>query len=295
MKTSSVFVILPLLIILGLSACSPSRVVVKDAEDEIIPTSSPITATPAPSATSTRTPAATATSQPSPTPIPATLPLEIVEWAEYPYANLADPQNTDTRLEILARNPNEFPVRVSRDNVELRLVNTAGEIVYTNPNPTFYLWEGSWIRGGETIPISACVCFDTAGIEKQAWKDIELVVPLEAAHEIAYTTDVDVHIGEFFSLEEAHLGGDSLGTEIELVNSGDQVLKSFEVRITARDANNKYVGVAMNGSFADRDNAGGYVRIVPGASGGGIVVSEIDYVDTPLVYEVSAIGIPADE
>lgn len=51
----------------------------------------------------------------------------------------------------------------------------------------------------------------------------------------------------------------------------------------------------MNGSFADRDNAGGYVRIVPGASGGGIVVSEIDYVDTPLVYEVSAIGIPADE
>ncbi len=74
-----------------------------------------------------------------------------MEWAEYPYANLADPQNTDTRVEILVRNPNEFPVRVNTDEVELRLLNAAGEIVYTNPNPTFYIWEGSWILEGETV------------------------------------------------------------------------------------------------------------------------------------------------
>jgi len=100
----------------------------------------------------------------------------------------------------------------------------------------------------------------------------------------------DVTLGEFFSLQEAHLGGDMLGAEINLVNTSDQILKSFEVRVIARDAGGRYVGVAIYGSFADRDNSG---DVEPGASGGGIVVSEIDYVDGPLVYEVTAIGIPA--
>ncbi len=119
--------------------------------------------------------------------------------------------------------------------------------------------------------------------------------PLKRRPGIAYTTDVEVTIGEFFFLEEAHLGGDQLGAEITLVNTSDQVLKSFEVRVIARDASGKYVGVAIYGSFADRDNSGDYVKIEPGASGGGIVVSVIDYVDEPLVYEVNAIGIPAEK
>ena len=190
---------------------------------------------------------ATATTKPSLTPTPAPLPLEIVDWTVYPYANLVDPQNTDTHVEILVRNPNEFPVRVNTDVAELRLLNGAGEIVYTNPNPTFYIWEGSWILGGETAAMSACACFDTDGLEKQAWESLELVAPLEAAAGIAYTPDVDVTLGEFFSLEEAHLGGDQLGAEITLTNTSGQVLKSFEVRVIARDASGKYVGVAIYG------------------------------------------------
>jgi hypothetical protein len=250
-------------------------------------------ASPSPGAeavTETPSPIATASPEPSPTPKETVLDLEVLEWAVYPYANRADPQNTDTRLEILARNPNEFPVQVNRDEVELRLLNAAGEIAYTNANPRFYIWEGSWILGGETVPISACVCFETDGVEKQEWESLELVIPLEAATSIAYTTDVDVNVGEFFSLQEAHLGGDVLGAEINLVNTSDQILKSFEVRMSARDASGKYVGVAIYGSFVEQSIPG---DIEPGASAGGIVVSEIDYVDGPLVYEVTAIGIPA--
>ncbi len=97
----------------------------------------------------------------------------------------------------------------------------------------------------------------------------------------------------FSPSREAHLGGDQLGAEINLVNTSDQLLKSYEVRVIARDANGKYVGVAIYGSFGDWDGSGNNVKIEPGASGGGIIVSMIDYVDGPLGYEVTAIGIPA--
>ena len=36
------------------------------------------------------------------------LDLEILEWAEFPYANLADPSNTDTHVEVLIRNPHHL-------------------------------------------------------------------------------------------------------------------------------------------------------------------------------------------
>jgi hypothetical protein len=299
MRTPHILVAVFFLIVLAAAACSAPGSTATETQGE---TATPAvlatdTQTPSPTATSEPTlePSPTATPEPSSTATPAIHPLEIEEWAVYPYANLADPQNTDTRVEILVRNPNEFPVRVSLDEVELRLLNAAGEIVYTNPNPTFIIWEGSWIREGETVPISACVCFETDGVAKQEWDSLELVAPLTPASEIAYTSDVEVSIGEFFSLAEAHLGGNELGTEITLVNTSGQVLNSFEVRVIARDASGKYVGVAIYGSFADRDNSGNYVKIEPGASGGGIVVTEIEYVEGPLDYEVTAIGILAEK
>ena len=256
--------------------------------EAVTETLAPTASTSAEAATETLAPTATAGPEPSPTPKETVLDLEVLEWAVYPYANLADPQNTDTRLEILVRNPNEFPVRVNMDEVELRLLTAAGEIAYTNANPKFYIWEGSWILGGEIVPISACICFETDSVEKQEWESLELRAPLEAATGIAYTTDVDVNVGEFFSLEEAHLGGDVLGAEIELVNTSDQILTSFQVRVIARDTSGKYVGVAIYGSFVEQSVPG---DIEPGASAGGILVSQIDYVDEPLVYEVTAIGI----
>jgi hypothetical protein len=280
------------LLILAQSACSSSsRTTSPSPNAGVVTETLAVTATASPEAvTEALTPSATPSPEASPTPKRTVLDLEVVEWAVYPYANLADPQNTDTRLEILVRNPNEFPVQVNVDEVELRLLTAAGEVAYTNANPKFYIWEGSWIREGETVPVSACICFQTDGVEKQEWKSLELVGPLEAATSIAYTTDVEVNVGEFFSLQEAHLGGDVLGAEINLVNTSDQILESFEVRVIARDASGKYVGVATFGSFVEQSVPG---DIVPGASTGGIVVSQIDYVDGPLVYEATAIGIPA--
>ena len=309
MRTSHILVIVLSLWVLAATACSVPGSNAPETRHETdtpaaltadtqapSPTATPrpsLTATPQPSLTATLEPSLTASPKPSSTATPAILQLEIAEWAEYPYANSADPKNTDTRVEILVRNPNEFPVRVNTDQVELRLLNAAGEIVYTNANPTFYIWEGSWILGGETVPISACACFETDGVAKQKWDSLELVAPLEAASGIAYTTNVDVKIGEFFSLEQAHLGGNQLGAEIKLVNTSDQVLKSFEARVIARDAKGKYVGVVISSSFVGQDNSGGDANIEPGASGGGIIVSPIDYVSGTLGYEVTAIGILA--
>jgi hypothetical protein len=219
--------------------------------------------------------------------------LEIVEWAEYPYANPADPQNTDTHVEVLIRNPNDFPLRLNTDEVALRLLNAAGEIVFTNPNPFFYIWQGSWMLPGETAALSACVCFWTGGLEKQEWEMLELSVPLDIAADIAYTLDVEVTLGEFFSLAEAHLGGNGLGAELTLTNTSDQALESIPMRVVARDSSGRYVGVATFGnavaSFTED------INLPPGATANGIVVSDIDYFNGRMTYEVAAIGLLAEK
>lgn len=242
--------------------------------------------------TTTATATAIRTPEPSFTPTPVVLNLEILEWSEWPYGNLADPSNTDTHVEVLIRNPNDFPVKVNTDEDELRFINAAGDIVYTNPSPFFYIWQGEWMLPGETAALSACVCFMTSGVEKQEWESLELIAPLEIATDIAYTRDVDVKLGEIINLAEAHLGGSGLGMETTLTNTSDQVLESIPMRVLARDANGKYVGVAFAGnavaSFTDN------IGIQPGDSASGINVIEIDYIDinVPLNYEVAAIGIP---
>jgi hypothetical protein len=238
-------------------------------------------------------PTEAATLEPSPTPAPTLLDLEILEWSEFPYANLADPANTDTRVEVLIRNPNDVPVRIDQNGVELKFVNAAGDAVYSNPNPLLYIWEGSWMLPGETAALSACVCFWSSSLQKQEWTSLELTAPLEAATDLAYTTDVEVTIGEFFSLAETHLGGDGLAAEITLTNTSDQVLESIPLHVFAYDANGRYVGMATFGnavgSFTEN------IRIQPGDTADGIVVSDIDYIDinVPLTYEVAAIGILA--
>jgi hypothetical protein len=249
--------------------------------------------TPAVSSTETTQPAETATSEPSATPTAALLDLEIVEWSEFPYANLADPSNTDTHVEVLIRNPNDVAVRIDQNSVELGFLNSAGQVVYSNPNPFFYIWEGSWMLPGETAALSACICFWTSGLQKQDWTSLELTAPLEVATGLAYTLDVEVTLGEFFSLAEAHLGGDGQGAEITLTNTSDQVLESIPMRVLARDASGRYVGIVTFGnavaSFTEA------ISIQPGDTADGVVVSEIDYIDmnTPLTYEVAAIGILA--
>ena len=250
---------------------------------------------PPPAVTETAEPTATETATPEPSPTPtevALLPLELVEWAEFRYANPADPANTDTHVEVLIRNPNDVPVRIDQDGVDLRFVNSAGAVVFSNKNPFFYVWEGAWMLPGETAALSACVCFWTSGVEKQEWETLEWVVPLESATDIAYTEDVEVILGEWFSLAEAHLGGAGLGAEITLANTSDQVLESIPLRVLARDGLRRYVGIATFGnavaSFVED------IDIQPGDTASGVVVNDIDYFDGPMTYEVNAIGILAE-
>jgi hypothetical protein len=275
------------LLVLAIMACSTPGLVAPGPGAE--------TRTPAASATETPVPSATAIPEPTFTPTPAILDLEIVEWSEWPYASPADPANTDTHVEVLIRNPNDFPVRVNSDEDELRFVNAAGEVVYTNPSSVFYIWEGDWMLPGETAALSACVCFWTSGVEKQDWESLELVAPLEIATNLTYTLDVEMTLGEFFNLADAHLGGNSLGAWTTLTNTSDQVLESIPMRVLARDANGRYVGVAMFGdavaSFTEN------IGIQPGDTATGVVPSDIDYIDmnVPLNYEVAVIGIPVEE
>src|SRR5687768_6935306 len=281
MKQTTRFVTLFLIMILPALACSSLS---PKATGTAMPAASSIEATALMEAVP---------SLPSATPTPALLNLEILEWSEFPYANLADPSNTDTHVEVLIRNPNDFPVRVNNDQDELRFVNAAGEVVYTNPSSVFYIWQGEWMLPGETAALSACVCFWTSGVERQDWESLELVAPLEIATNIAYTPNVEVTLGEFFNLADAHLGGNGLGAEITLTNTSDQVLESIPMRVLARDAGGRYVGVATFGnavaSFTES------ISIQPSDTATGVVVSDIDYIDmnVPLSYEVAAIGILA--
>jgi hypothetical protein len=247
------------------------------------------------SPTDTTAPTATVVPEPSVTPTPAVLNLEIVEWSEWPYASLSDPANTDTHVEVLIRNPHDFAVKVNTDEDELRFVNAAGEVVYSNPSSVFYIWQGEWMLPGETAALSACVCFDTQGLEKQEWESLELFAPLEIATDIAYTHDVQVTVGQIVDIAAAHLGGSGFALETTFTNTGDQALESVPHRVLARDASGRYVGVAFAGnavvSFTEN------IAIQPGDTATGLNVIEIDYIDESnlptLVYEVAAIGILA--
>jgi hypothetical protein len=286
MKPPIRFIIFFIILILIASACSSPASTATPAQ------SVPPTETTAP--TETSAPTVTATPEPSFTPTPALLPLEILEWSEWPYGNPADPSNTDTHVEVLIRNPNDVPVRVNRDLQELRFINAAGEVVYTNNASFLYIWQGEWMLPGETAALSACVCFDTQGLEKQEWESLEWFAPLEVATDIAYTHDVEVVLGQIVDIAAAHLGGSGFALETTFNNTGDQALESVPHRVLAWDASGRYIGVAFAGNAVASWTEN--IAIQPGDTATGLNVIDIDYIDESslptLTYEVAAIGIP---
>lgn len=241
--------------------------------------------------TETVTTAETLTPEPSATPTLTLLDLEIVEWFEHAIPNLVDPSITDMNIEILVYNPNDLPVYVNTSEMEFRLLNAAGEVVYTVSSSYFSLWEGSWMLPGDSTGFKICACFQSSGLETQEWESIELFAPLEPAMDVVYTTDIEATLGEPFDIAETHLGGSGTGIPITMTNTSDQPLKSIPMRIIARDANGRYIGMAAFGNSVV--NFTEDISIQPGDSLHGSNVSEIDYFDGPLTYEVVAIGIPA--
>jgi hypothetical protein len=256
-----------------------------------LPSAAPaVSTTSAPAQVAARTGSAaatvTASPEPSPSPTPAPLDLEIVEWFEHAIPNLADPSITDTNVEILVHNPNEFPVSVNTDELEFRLLNTDGEVVYAIGSSYFSLWQGSWMLAGDSTGFQICACFQTSGLETREWDSIELSAPLESATDLVYTMDVDATLGEPMSIF-----GSGVGIPITMTNTSELPLQSIAMRVIARDAKGRYIGMPAFGSsvasFTEE------VSIRPGETAQGILDSEIDYFDEPLTYEVVAIGIPA--
>ncbi|MEX1071881.1 MAG: hypothetical protein WEC37_04570 [Anaerolineales bacterium] len=249
-------------------------------------------ATPGPP-TETALPSATATPEASPT--PALLDLEILEWFEHPIANLVDPSSGVTNVEVLIRNPNDFHVSIG-ENAELRFLNSAGEVVYTNPSPTFYIWPGVWMTPGQTAALQVCMCLESEGSERPEWESLELIAPLEITNPPAYTTDVEV-TAEFVLLEEVLHGYSGPGVDVTLTNTSDQVLEAIAKLVFAYDASGRYVGMASYGSavVSFREDIETQQRgIQPGDTAHGFEDSEIDYLGNErLTYEVAAIGIIA--
>jgi hypothetical protein len=258
--------------------------------------SAPTESQPAQPPTDTIAPTEAATAEPSQTPTPALLDLEILEWFEHDNPNKANAEDTDTTVEILIHNPNDFHVRVIREVVELRFLNAAGEVVYTNPNPFFYIWNGEWMTPNQTVAIQACVCFWNSGLETKEWETFELIAPLEIIEPPAYTTDVEV-TAEFVLLEEVTHGYSGPAVDITYTNTSDQVLESIASLVFARDANGRYVGMASFGNavVSFREDAETQSRgIQPGDTANGFQDSEVDYLGNErLTYEVQAIGIIA--
>ncbi len=278
MQKAGLFVVLAVL----LAACAPAATTLP-AETKTAATSAPV---------ATETPAATATAEPSPT--PTLVPLEIVEWHEYAYTNLADPNNTDTHVEVLIRNPNSVPVRIDRDTGELRFVTATGEIAYANPNPTYYIWQGEWMLPGETAALSACVCFMSSGLEPQEWENLELVMPLEEATNLSYTLDVEVTTGAVIDIAEAHLGGSGYGIQLTLANTSEHVLESIPMRIHVYAEDGSFLGVIGYGNAVVSFTQD--IGIQPGDTGDGIDIIDIEYYDANrMSFEVHAIGLIALE
>jgi hypothetical protein len=238
----------------------------------------------------TATPAATATPEASPT--PALLPLEIIEIYEHPIPNLSDPSSGVTNVEVLIRNPNDFHVSIG-DDAEVRFLNSAGEVVYTNPSPVFFIWQGEWMTPGQTGALQVCMCLESEGSERPEWESLELIAPLEIT-ERDYTTDVEV-TAEFVLLEEVLHGYSGPGVDVTLTNTSDQALEAIAKLVFAYDASGRYVGMASFGNavVTFREDIETQQRgIQPGDTAHGFEESEIDYLGNErLTYEVQAIGI----
>lgn len=202
MKTTNKFAALVFTTSLLLAACSS-------------PAAAPTSAAPS---TETIVPTKTTPPELSATPTVALLDLEILEWFEHVVPNRVDPSNTDTVVEVLIHNPNNFPVHVNRDGAELRFLNAAGEVVST-ANPFFwYIWQGEWMTPGQTAALSTGACFYSCGLETQEWESLELTAPLEVATGPAYTEDVDF-TAEFVLLEEVLHGYEGPGVATTLANT----------------------------------------------------------------------------
>jgi hypothetical protein len=259
--------------LLFLSACSPAP-----APAEPAPTSGAATVIIAEAPPETEQPAATATT--------AAAQLEIVEsfsWID---------QLGIYRVEILARNPFDYPVHITFEQAILH-DSSGGTLATAN----FYLGDGMVMGGlgvilpGETIPASACfTCMgDNEDIFQSlgdTWADtLTFVLKVEQADPVAYSTDFDVTVSSFSSI-----GNNVYTMDGTVENTGDQSIRSAFVRVLLYDADGNYVGWGEASVFGNFNNdTGEFAKIEPGTKLQ-FTAFLSSSVTSDLEYEITVIG-----
>jgi hypothetical protein len=225
---------------------------------------------PAPTATNTaiaaapatEAPAASATTAPeaSPSPTPG-LQLEIIEWYRWVTPPAFDGDLETLNVEFLVRNPYDFPIQVF--DAHIRLLNSAGEVVLRTGDVFLNVAEDiGWgiILPGETVAgdFYALPGFGESAVPE--WERFELAFDMEEVTTIAYTSDLDVSMGNL-----VHSDDSSFGAQGSVTNVSDQPLRLIFTRAIIRDSSGQFVGfgiAGVKGDFVD----GGLVPIQPGES-----------------------------
>ena len=256
--------------------------------------------TPAPAATNTaiatapatKPPAATATSAPeaSPSPSPG-LQLEILEWYRWATPSAFDGDFETLNVNFLIRNPYDFPIQVFDPHI--RLINGTGEVVLRTGDVFLNVAEDiGWgmILPGETVAgnFYATPAFGESAVPE--WERFELAFDTEEVAPVAYTSDLDVNMGNF-----VHTNDSSFNAQGSVTNVSDQPLRLIFMRAIIRDSSGQFVGfgiAGVKGDFVD----GSLVPIQPGESFDFTMPAFLnpELAEEVLQYEISAIGIIAN-
>jgi hypothetical protein len=229
MKNAPRFAIALLLISLAIAACGSS--VPTEAAPPVEADTS--TAPSVPTATATTPPTAVPTSSPPPT--VAKLQLEIVQsqaWTD---------RDGNVRVNVLMRNPYDFPVAPGSSG-HASLLNSAGKLIR---GKKLYFLDGisggtGFVLPGETIAANACFTCETTPLPEE-WGSVEFRALVEdASAKWDYHTDVEATIGNV-SFDSDSPIFDVTGT---VKNNSDSALARISVRIFVFDQAGNLVGAA---------------------------------------------------
>lgn len=274
METPRKFAIALVPFILALVACSAPQPT---------PPANP-TATSAPAAETLSPAAPTESPSPALTPTPEGLQLEILEWYQWSPPPAFEGDTPETYVEVLVRNPYDYPVKVFDPKV--RLLDRAGEIVQRSGDVFFNIAEDiGWgqILPGETVSVRF---YASATPE---WETFEFAIDLEEARPVAYTADLQIGMGNFIDG-----GNGSLYAQGTVSNTSDEDLRFIFVRAIVRDPAGRYVGMGITGVKGDFVD-GRFTDLEPGQSFDLTLPVYLDpaLANEPLRYEFSTIGLLA--
>ena len=226
MKNARIFTIVMLVMSLAILACGSSASTETAPQVETNTSVEPVI--------ETATVLSTKISVASPSPTTAPLQLEVVQsqtWTDY---------QGNARVNVLFRNPYDFPVAASGGNATLK--NSAGELIRSGD---LYFLDGisggnGFILPGETIAANACFTCEAALLTEE-WASVNFGTTLvDATDRWVYFTEVEA------SGVKVSFNGDSPIFDVSgtVKNNSGSALQRISVRIFVFDQEGKLVGAA---------------------------------------------------